>query len=186
MTRSYCSTVSCRLSLNRFRSTYAASTKYHSHKERNDTSPFGISWLQTLQTADSDTYSGKHSNYYCSNSSITNALILFVSNMVIQITRHFAEEKNTSREYRSCPACSLISTPSLLPQFSVVNYVQFAILTWSIQNKVFWLSALYIKYHKFIKSQDNWKTFQTIMPEMHTKMYACLHVLLSLLLLVLW
>jgi len=46
-------------------------------------------------TVESDTTSAKNSNYYCSNSSIMNVLISFLSNMAIQITRHFAEEKST-------------------------------------------------------------------------------------------
>jgi len=41
---------------------------------------------------------------------------------------------------------------------------------------------LYVKYHKFIKSQDNWRIFWTIMLEMHLEKYVCLHVALLLLL----
>jgi hypothetical protein len=51
--------------------------------------------FQTLQTAESYTSSAKNSNFYCSNCSILNVLISFLSNMAKEITRHFAEEKST-------------------------------------------------------------------------------------------
>ena len=58
-----------------------------------------------------------------------------LSNMAKQITRHFAEEKSTfsilwiERWYRSRPVCTLVSTPTILPQFSAVDCVQFVILS---------------------------------------------------------
>jgi len=105
------------------------------HKQITDTWPLGSSWFQTLQTADIDTSSAINSNYCCSNSSILNVLISFLSNMAIQITTHFSEEKSTfsilriEPWYRSRPVCTFISTPTTLPQFSVVDCVQFVILT---------------------------------------------------------
>lgn len=157
------------------------------HKQITDTRPLGRSWFQTLQTAESDTSRAKNSNYYCSNSSITNVLIAFLSNMATQITRHFCRRGKYFLPTGN--RTMILQSPGLYPR-QYTDYATPVLCRWlctvcdpKIKCKkqgFFWLSTLYIKC-KFIKLQDNWKILQTFMFKMHLEKYVCLHVTLLLL-----